>query len=245
MAGLSDERADSILGGALAVDELMSFLHAARVRVSGQGVREGLAYSLLNAEPPPAATVRAMSVASLAARFDTWDARKAERRRSVAAALATALDPDEPREMLEALDHAANLVDIGRALDFFDRHAHVAQLVVATDLDGFSHRQVALIAAVIRAARGDVDVRSWSPLLAREDRDRIRRAGVLLALADDIEERCPRGGAVKLTCRPGRRVVTVRVPRMLAWRPRELARRFERAFGRRLVVEPGSTPGKA
>jgi len=245
LAGLSDERADSIVGGALAVEELMSCLHAPRVRVSGQGVREGLAYSLLNAEPPPAAEVRATSIASLAARFDTWDAAKAARRRAVAGALATALDPHEPSEILEALDHGANLIDIGRALDFFDRHAHVAELVVATDLDGFSHRQIALIAAVIRAAREDVDAGDWGPLLGREDRDRVRRAGVLLALADDIEERCPRGGPVKVVCQPGRVSVVVRVPRLLAWRPRTLAARFERTFGRRLVVEPGAARGRA
>jgi exopolyphosphatase/guanosine-5'-triphosphate,3'-diphosphate pyrophosphatase len=240
VAGLSDERADSIVGGGLAIEELMGYLHAPRVRVSGQGVREGLAYSLLHAQLPPAEEVRERSVASLAARFDTWDPRKAARRRAVAAALATALDPREPEEILEALDHASNLIDIGRALDFFDRHAHVAELVVATDLDGFSHRQIALIAAVIRAARDDVDGREWSPLLDREDRERVRRAGVLLALADDIEERCPPGGAVKVGCRVGRRTVTVRVPRLLAWRPRTLAPRFERVFGRRLVVEAGA-----
>jgi exopolyphosphatase/guanosine-5'-triphosphate,3'-diphosphate pyrophosphatase len=240
VAGLSDERADSIVGGGLAIEELMGCLHAPRVRVSGQGVREGLAYSLLHAQLPPAEEVRARSIASLAARFDTWDPRKAGRRRAVAAALATALDPREPEEILEALDHAANLIDIGRALDFFDRHAHVAELVVATDLDGFSHRQIALIAAVTRAARDDVGGREWSPLLDRVDRERVRRAGVLLALADDIEERCPRGGAVKVGCRVGRRNVTVRVPRLLAWRPRTLAPRFERVFGRRLVVEAGA-----
>ena len=41
--GLSDERGDSIVGGALAIETLMETLEAERVRVFGRGVREGLA----------------------------------------------------------------------------------------------------------------------------------------------------------------------------------------------------------
>ena len=74
-------------------------------------------------------------------------------------------------ELAEALLQAARILDIGRTVDFFDRHEHVADLVLATDLGGFSHRQVALLAAIVRRA-GDEDVRprSWRRSLGREDR---------------------------------------------------------------------------
>ena len=96
--------------------------------------------------------------------------------------------------MSEALLHAATLLDIGRSVDFFDRHEHVADIVLATDLLGFSHRGIALVSPIARAA-GDEDAkpRPYAPLVDREGRGGGAPRGRLLALADDIEERCPRG----------------------------------------------------
>ena len=105
--------------------------------------------------------------------------------------------------MADALRQGARILDIGRTVDFFDRHEHVADLVLATDLAGFSHRQVALLAAVVRQA-GDEDERlgrSLAPLVTDEDEEPLERAAVLLALADEITERTPPGSAAALACR--------------------------------------------
>src|SRR5262249_43667939 len=48
VAGLSAERADSIVGGAMAILTLAEFLRAKEILVSGQGLREGIALKLLN-----------------------------------------------------------------------------------------------------------------------------------------------------------------------------------------------------
>jgi hypothetical protein len=63
-----------------------------------------------------------------------------------------------------------------------------------------------------------------------------RARGLLLALADDLEERCPRGGVPRLAVKRGRDSVTLRVPDLIAWRSRGLAKRFARRFDRRLLV---------
>ena len=239
-AGLSGERGDSIVGGAVAIDTLMAQVGATHVRVSGQGVREGLAYSLLDGALPSPAEVRERSVASLTARFAGWDAEHAERRVAVAEALGSVLAPSGDAELREAVRHGARLLDIGRAVDFFDRHEHAADFVIASDLDGFTHRDIALIALVVRSAGdADADPSLYDPLLGREDRDKVERAGVLLALADDIEARCPPGAAVGLTARLVEGGVVVEMPALLGWRPRALGKRFARAFGRELVVKPG------
>ena len=111
-----------------------------------------------------------------------------------------------------------------------------------TELYGFSHRGLALLSAILRAT-GDEDssVRRYSPLLAPEDAGMVGRAAALLALADDIEERCPPGAPMELQCESGRQEVKVTVPALAGWRPRGLAGRFERAFGRKLIVVPGRT----
>jgi len=239
--GLSGERGDSIVGGAVAIETLMTVAGAAHVRVSGEGVREGLAYSLLEAGVPSAKEVRRRSVASLTARFAGWDASHAERRVAVADALWSVLAPAGDPETREALHHAARVLDMGRAVDFFDRHEHAADFVLASDLDGFTHRDIAMLALVIRSAGDDdADPALYSPLLGREDGDAVERAGVVLALADDLEERCPPGVPLALTCRLVEGGVVVEMPALLGWRPRGLGKRFARAFRRELLVKPGT-----
>ncbi|HEY7510233.1 MAG TPA: Ppx/GppA phosphatase family protein [Vicinamibacteria bacterium] len=235
--GLNDDRGDSIVGGALAVQALMDLLQAREVVVSGQGVREGVVLGGPARTLPPPGEVREASVTALASRFAVWNARTAARRAALAAALLKGLEPGGPAEMREALRHAARLLDIGRSVDFFDRHEHVADMVLATDLAGFSHRDLALLSSVLRHA-GDEDTpaKRLAPLVAADDIPAIERAAVILRVADDIEERCPPGHELTLECRRGAHEVTVSVPQLVAWRPRKIGPRFERAFGRTLVV---------
>jgi hypothetical protein len=68
------------------------------------------------------------------------------------------------------------------------------------------------------------------------DRGAIETAGVILALADDIVERCPPEAAVVVTAAAGPAGFTVTVPALGGWRPRKIAARFERVLGMPLVV---------
>jgi exopolyphosphatase/guanosine-5'-triphosphate,3'-diphosphate pyrophosphatase len=219
----------------------MEELGAAELHVSGQGVREGVASSSVADVLPAPRIVRESSVAGLAARFSGWNPSPARRRTALAAALLHAMDPRAPEEVQEALAHAATVLDIGRSIDFFDRHEHVAQILLATDLSGFSHRLIALTAAVVHNA-GDEDagVKPYAPLLKHDDREAVARTAVLLALADDIEERCPPEAAIELRTVRRRDAFVATVPTLVAWRPRGIAARFQQAFGRGLVVEGGA-----
>ena len=242
--GLNDDRTDSIAGGALAIETLVEVLDAPEIHISGQGVREGMAYSLMSRNLPSTEASRESSVLALATSFSEWDPQAARRRADLVRALLNALEPDAEEELREALIHGARLLDIGRSIDYFERHAHVADIVLATDLVGFSHRSVALLSAVVRSAGdGDFAATTYAPLLTRHDRDPVERAGVILALADDIGERCRRGRPISLRCRVERRKVRIAVSALEGWRPRRIAERFESAFGRSLHVAPGRTKG--
>jgi exopolyphosphatase/guanosine-5'-triphosphate,3'-diphosphate pyrophosphatase len=239
--GLNVDRRDSVVGGGLVIDTLAQLLGADQIIVSGEGVREGLARSLARGTLEPTETVRRSSLEALASRFTGWSQERARRREALAAALQAALAPGATGEMAEALGQAARVLDIGRTVDFFDRHEHVADLLLTTDLGGFSHRQVALLAAVVRQA-GDEDARprSLAPLVKRQDREPIERAAVLLSLADEITARCPPGSSPALRCRTRRGEATVAVPALASWGVRGLGERFQAAFGRRLRVVPGA-----
>jgi exopolyphosphatase/guanosine-5'-triphosphate,3'-diphosphate pyrophosphatase len=239
IAGLSAQRADSIVGGGIVIETFMEFVRADETLVSGQGVREGIALDLLRVGMAPTSAVKEASLASLVRRFDGWDAPAASRRRAAAAALTRGIDPDADPAVVEAIDHGARLLDIGRSFDYFDRHGHVADVLLSTELNGFTHEEIARVSAVVRLA-GDrhADPRSLGPLIGRSDRLPLQRAAVLLALADEVERRCPRGRAIGLTCQVGKDV-RISVPRMPSWRSRDIEQRFERAFGKALVIRTG------
>jgi exopolyphosphatase/guanosine-5'-triphosphate,3'-diphosphate pyrophosphatase len=239
--GLNADRRDSVVGGAVVIAALMDVLDAEAVIVSGQGVREGLAASMASASLEPVATVRRRSLDALAARFVGWSEDRAARREAFADTLYAALERPGSPEMRDALRHGARILDIGRAVDFFDRHEHAADLALATDLAGLSHRELALLAAVVaRAGDEQEDLgRSLAPLVTAEDEEPLERAAVLLVLADEITERTPPGSGGALECRlsGGRAVVSVR--RLPSWNERRLPERFAAAFGRELEVRRG------
>jgi exopolyphosphatase/pppGpp-phosphohydrolase len=204
-------------------------------------VREGVAYSLFGSGLPSTREVREASLASLTSRFTAWEPEPAERRAAVARRLLEALAPEAQQELLEAVSHAARILDIGRSVDFFDRYEHAADIVLASELYGFDHREIALLAAVMRAARDeDPHTKPLQPLLAKPDRSAVERAGVVLALADDIEERCPGGAALTLACRLTPKQALITVPALQGWRSRALGGRFARVFGRSLLVSRGA-----
>lgn len=236
VSGLSAERADSIVGGAVAIQTLAEFVRAKQILVSGQGMREGIALGLLKMAVGSAAAVKEASLSSLVSRFDGWRREAASRRRGVAAALQRALEPRAPASVAMAIDHAARVLDIGRSLDVVNRHEHVANILLSTELNGFAHDEIALVSAVVRRA-GDrhADVLLLAPVRDAFERGLLDRAAIILALADEIEARCPRGSRIAVDCQIGRNV-TLSVPLLPSWLAKDLDRRFERAFGRALIV---------
>ena len=234
--GLSAERADSIVGGAVAIQTLAEYVHARHILVSGQGVREGIALGLLKIPVGSPETVKEAALASLVLRFDGWREEAASRRRRVARSLLRALEPRAPASIAGAIDQAARILDIGRSLDVVNRHEHVAEILLSTELTGFAHTEVALAAAIVRRA-GDrhADVLQLALAERSIDVDLLERAAIILALADEIEARCPRGRQIGIGCRIGRKV-TLTVPLLPSWLVKDLDKRFARAFGRSLIV---------
>jgi exopolyphosphatase/guanosine-5'-triphosphate,3'-diphosphate pyrophosphatase len=234
--GLSADRADSIVGGAVAIQTLAEFVRAKHILVSGQGVREGIVLGLLKMAIGSPETVKEASLASVLSRFDGWRPEAASRRRSVASALQRALEPRAPANVVMALDRAARVLDIGRSLNVVNRHEHVADILLTTDLNGFAHDELALVSAIVRRA-GDrhADVVSLGFSGDAVELEPVDRAAIILALADEIEARCPRGARIAVHCQIGRNV-TLSVPLLLSWLVKDLDKRFERAFGLPLIV---------
>lgn len=240
--GLSTDRADSITGGALVVVAAMEALGARSLMVSGHGLREGIALAELKIPLPEVWEVRRSSVTALASRFATWDESRAKRRVDLVRAILAVADPTMNAEMREILDHATTLLDVGQTINYYDRWTHAAAVVASADLQGFTHREVALMATTLaRLGKGRSNLPRYARLCTRDDIRRIDRLAVVLELADELDRRVDGGGppTVRFDERRNRVVVTTGLP--YAWEPAYLTRRFRTRVGRTLSLRPAET----
>jgi exopolyphosphatase / guanosine-5'-triphosphate,3'-diphosphate pyrophosphatase len=247
LAGLNPDRADTILGGAVVIQQVAQHVGASAIVVSSRGLREGLALAETGAAMASPAFVRKISVATLASRFATWDPAVADRRAGLAEALLERLDPTSPPAVVEMLAHAATLVDVGRAIDYYDRFEHAAMIVTAADLGGFTHANLGALTAVLRQAEDPSRLGPFGRLVARQDRPAVRRAATVLALAEELNRRIPPGRPATITCNMLKGGFEVIAPVPAGWRPRGVADRFTTVFGRPLLLVPtesasGSVP---
>jgi exopolyphosphatase / guanosine-5'-triphosphate,3'-diphosphate pyrophosphatase len=238
VSGLNPDRADTIVGGAVVIHAAMHHLGARRLVVSSRGLREGLALDAAGSDIPPAPWVRTISVATLAARFRTWDAGAAERRAGLAVRLHEVLDPAAPLAIREMLEHAATLLDVGRAIDYYDRFEHAAMIVTAADVAGFSHSDLGVMTAILRQADDDTRLGPYGRLLEDADKPAVLRAATALALADELNRRIPKDDPAPISANWLRGGFEVVAPVPGGWRPRGVAHRFRQVFGRPLLIVP-------
>jgi exopolyphosphatase/guanosine-5'-triphosphate,3'-diphosphate pyrophosphatase len=242
VSGLNPDRADTIVGGALVAHGIARRVGADDIVVSSRGLREGLALITgAGGGIPPADWVRTISVATLAARFATWESPAAERRAGLALHLHGALDPQAPTSVREMLEHAATILDVGRAIDYYDRFEHAAMIVMAADLAGFSHADLGAFTAILRQADDDTRLGPYGRLVDEADRKAVLRAATTLALADELNRRIPPGAAAPLSCNWLRGGFEVVAPVPSGWKPRGVADRFHRVFGKPLLVVANET----
>jgi exopolyphosphatase/guanosine-5'-triphosphate,3'-diphosphate pyrophosphatase len=238
ITGLNPDRADTIVGGSLIVQGILDHVGAAELLVSSRGLREGLALDRFGGEIPPAWWVRTISVATLASRFTTWSADAGSRRAQLAASLHEATDPESPDAVREMLGHAATLLDVGRAIDYYDRFGHAAMIATSADLAGFSHADLGLLTAILRQADDDTRLGPYGRLVDTKQRTAVLRAATSLALADELNRRMQPGVPPTLSCTFRPKGFEVIAPVPAGWRPRGVATRFRHVFGRPLIIVP-------
>jgi exopolyphosphatase/guanosine-5'-triphosphate,3'-diphosphate pyrophosphatase len=241
ISGLNADRKDSILAGALALHSILRRFKADEVQVSGQGLREGFALATRMTRLPAARSIRKVSIEALARRFATWEARSALRRAGLASTLQAIVDGKAGEEMQECLQHAAWIVDIGKSIDYVGRFQHTVSVLLSSDMAGFSHRQIALIAAIIgEADKRRFDWRVYRPLLSSGDESSLKRAGLILALADEVEKRLPPDQAAPVAYPDARRATLgLYLPTPYGGRLATLAAKFTHVFDWELRFEEG------
>ncbi len=246
LPGLKQDRADITLAGAAVIATALERLGVEAIEICAQGLREGIFYErfLAPAEPPLIRDVRRQSVLNL---VDIYRCEPAHAEQVTA--LALSVYDELARLGLHALEHperellwaAGMLHDAGVLVDYNDHHKHGYYLVLNAGLPGFRHRELALVALLVRAHRKALP--SPSPLegvLAPDDGDRLMRLGACLRVAEQLER--GRAGGIRdlrLEAPDGTVRLAVRAegdPAVALWSAALEAPAFERAFGRRLEL---------
>lgn len=234
------DRSHSIVGGAVIAHALVGYLGADGILVSGQGLREGLARHpapLAKREEvrvPDLETVRRASLADLEARFAPQFSRRGRRRALLAARIARAAWRGHNEQLAGSLECAALLVDLGNAVDFYNRLNRTASIIVRTDLPGFTHRESAQVAAILLEAETEQLPRSFleSRLLPGDDAALVRQAAAVLLVADELERRLPpdcSADIVQIGRQSGK--LTVRTPQWSAVAGPGVQDKWRKAFG--------------
>ena len=242
--GLNRDRADVILAGALILRRLMRQARFESISVGGHGLREGLFYErFLEGESPPLfADMRAFSVQNVAHNYNYEEAHSAKVREwalSLFDQLGSLHEYDGWER--ELLGYGATLHDIGVAVSYYDHHKHGAYLVLNSPLLGFTHREIIILASLVRYHRkGDVKVDEYRDILESDDTERISRLAALLRLAEHLERsksqviqslRVELGNPIRVFTHTDGGDATVEI-----WDTNRQAGLFKKAFGRDVEI---------
>ncbi|AEV16178.1 Exopolyphosphatase [Thermus sp. CCB_US3_UF1] len=195
--GLQPDRARTLPASLAFFRTLMKRLRAPGLWVSGVGIREGVLFAHLLPPPHLLPDPRAFAVENLFQRYPFALAHR-DRVKALARELFLGLQPLHRygEEEARLLEEAAHLHDIGMHLGYHDHHKHGAYLVLAEPLFGFSHREQALLALLVRYhRRGEPALGGLRPLFGRGDGRRLLRLSAILRLAEMLER--SRAGRVR------------------------------------------------
>ncbi len=238
--GLQSDRADIILAGVVVVVEALRRAGTRQLIVCGHGLREGLFFrEFFRPAAPLVANLREFSVLNLA-RLCEYEEKHAAQVTRLALALFDGLRSVHhlgapERELLWA---AGQLHEIGALMNYADPHKHSAQLIVSQGLFGYSHSEVAQLALVCLALRGEPLAGGGVEAQALE---RVMKLAALLRLADALEISHTQTVREVETRVTAKRVLVKVVPRREAsWELQAAegrAAEFSKVFERELEIE--------
>lgn len=241
--GLNPKRADIIVAGAAAVSRLAKRLGTQQILINAGGLRDGLLLAMIEERFPSTVRKSTRPMSRLdSARVFARQCRSSERHCDHVAHLATQLFdsmaerfglPADARELLEA---AALLHDIGYVINHAKHHKHAYHLILNGDLQGFSQRELEIVACVARYHRKAFPNKRHAAFarLERADRRLVRALAGILRVADGLDRtHTQRITAVTCSAHRGFMELTLQArtdPRVEIWDAERKSGLFQRAF---------------
>ena len=249
LASVGPPRAESLLAGAILIEQLVRHAGVARFLVSDRALREGLVLAALGQPIPRGADpddLRRRQVLRLAERAESVHPHSLQTAKlAVRLFDLTASLHGLGRREREWLEYAALLHDIGYSIHYQKHHEHSFYLIQNAALDAFDPSEVEIVARVARFHRG-ASPSPKHPALAGSkpwQQKTIRTLAALLRVADALD-RTHASRVEQLYCsiRPKRVKLEVISPWAVDLEldaAIEHGRLFEKVFKRRLTVRQG------
>ncbi|MDQ2086382.1 Ppx/GppA phosphatase family protein [Herbivorax sp. ANBcel31] len=192
--GLSKNRADIIVGGLSILSSIISAISPKKLIISGFGLREGILYNHLfsNTKLNPQEDVLSLSLYSF---MNLYGVRQnhAEQVCFLSLSLFDQLKPlhkfsDSERRLIKV---ASLLHDIGISISYYEHHKHSFYIILNSRLNGLSHREIVLIAA-IAASHSDKPFNAewkskYSSILLPGDVEICEKLSIFLKLSECLD----------------------------------------------------------
>ncbi|TNF78067.1 MAG: Ppx/GppA family phosphatase [Acidobacteria bacterium] len=245
ISGIKVDRADVIVAGALVYRWLLRRTGRDGLWISGYGLREGAFFERSLPAPHLITDLRSFSVGNLLRQY-ARSGGHIDQVRYLASELFTELQPIHGFGAREAelLDAGAQLQNIGLAVNYYRHDRHGAYLVASAPLNGFTHRDQALVSLLVRYhLKGRPRLGGYRRLCRPDDKRLLVTLLTCLRIGEHLDR--SRMGAVeglRVKTTPKKVTVEVLSKRELSTELWELERHqdiFRAAFGRKLQIEPG------
>lgn len=245
MAKIGPSRADIIIGGGAAAEELMFLFGIDRMEISGNGLREGMRMDYLIKNGWETSDIRSSSVYSLAGRFST-DREHGENVKRLALelyGLFTKAGLVEERDVVrDLIAHAAVLAEVGAVAGRRNKGDLTSLIIRRSALTGFEPDELDTLALLATLCRGPIPplgsktYSSYTPQMGTT----IAKCAMILKLAD-IADRGRDGAVESLTLSNHPDCLTIGLVArsdvsLALWKMESVSDEFRRIFGRNLRV---------
>lgn len=243
-------RSESILPGAILLEELLARAGVDSFYVSDRALREGLVLEAVGRPVPEDSRqpeLRRRQVERLAQRAPSvWVHHQQTARLAVRLFDLTVFLHGLGQREREWLEHAALLHDLGYVIAYRKHHEHSYYLISNAGLDAFDSQEVEIIAHVARFHRAGRPKKKKHPTYAaleKWQRKTVKKLAAILRIADALD-RTHASRVDEVYCSGGKRKVKFEVisdydVAIEMETVRERAALFERVFDRRVQVRQG------
>jgi exopolyphosphatase/guanosine-5'-triphosphate,3'-diphosphate pyrophosphatase len=189
--GLSSERSDIILAGLIAVKEILKHTGIKKIKISGNGIREGILYKNILNKDKILDDVCTYSVYNIMKYYNANEYH-AQNVRQIAIYLYDKLInlhrcEEEYRKLLSI---AALLHDIGLIVNFYHHNIHSGYIILNNGINGLSHKEILKCALMTMMHEGngyEKIINEYKNILTIDEIEKILKMGSILRIAEGLD----------------------------------------------------------
>lgn len=242
---MNPSRADIIVAGGAAAEELMSLFGIERIEISDKGLKEGMLMDYLLRKGQTDFDIKGSSVLSLANRC-SYDVQHAEEVRSKSMMLFDMMKAEGIHKMddkyRQLLEYAATLHDIGEFINYTKHHVHSYTIITNSCMLGFDDQDLEAIGLMAKFHHKkfpdlrDKQLRN----MPKKTAENILRCAMILKIADIFDRHRTRSVKdVRITVKKGVATFVLYSDddiRMEIWGLESIAGDFRKVFGLDLKI---------